>query len=378
MTQRPVVFYPHIVEFGGIEQNIKSLAEFSSSRGMPLDLVCYYDRVGLQSDCLRVVELGDHKNPFAKAQRCRQWMRQHEDSLAGLPLYFTNKAGFYGALGATPSRRGYALHYTDPPSLLGQNAKRQRFGVRKLRSMLSERITARGVALAERRITMTRWNADELLSCYGYPFDVIYQGGKALKCEGPSCATPGGHHWFSVCRLAASKHLDWILHAAAAFRQRSGGRDNGNLTVTIAGQGPCKEQLERLARELNLAGVVSFPGFLTEEQLEDEFRSASLFLVPARQGFGLPVLEALYRRTPVVLSKESRISEILQENPWAGITAHDQSSFVEATLQLVDRLSNEGLPPEDHLASLPTESGWADQLGQACGWWGAATEATNP
>lgn len=367
--KRPAIFYPHIAEFGGIEQNIKSLAEFSGGQGMPVDLVCYYDRVGMQSNHLCVSELGDHWNPLVKARRCRQWMRRHEDSLVGLPLYFGTKAGFYGALGATPAGRGYAFHYTDPPSLQGQSVKQLRSCVKRLRSRIADRIMSRGVAIADKTLTMTQKNADELLSIYGYPFDIIYQGGKAPPSDVADASQEGAHHWLSVCRLAASKHLDWIIAAAEAFCQRHGGPGNSGLTVTIAGLGPCRGELEQLVRDLNLASVVKLPGFLSEKELENEFSRTTLFLTPARQGYGLPVLEALYRRTPVVLSQESRISEILWRNPWACVSAHDKSTFVESVNRFVDELARTGRPPEHHLHGLPTEAGWAEEIGRACGWW---------
>ena len=368
------IFYPHIGEYGGIERNIKALSESISAHGLQAVLVCYYDRVGLANDQLQVVELGDHWNPFVKAKRVRRWVDRHRESLSGLPLFFGCKAGFYAAMGKTSS---YALHYTDPPSLLSGANKQPGNGIARLRLRLSNHYRRHGVMGADRRITMTKWNARELKSIYDRDFDVIYQGGVPSQCSPriKPCCQGRSMRWFSVCRLTESKHLDWILHAGRRIVDDREALGVDDFKITIAGKGPALPALQRLTSELKMDEYVRFPGFLGDQEVESEFNECDLSLVPARQGFGLPVLESLYRRVPVVLSRESRVSEILESNAWACVTEHSAKAFADATYDFTRRLREEGMPDETYLHDLPTEEYWGQQLGAACGWWPEARES---
>ena len=180
---------------------------------------------------------------------------------------------------------------------------------------------------------MTRANAEELGYLYGREFGVVYQGGLAppasvaprVRCQGPEVRI------FSLCRLNASKHLDWIVRALADWVASTDPPLQALLPrVILAGTGPAMESLQALAGELGVAELVEFPGFLTQEAVEVQYAQADVVAVPGRQGYGLPVLEALYRGVPVVLSRESRVSEILETHPLAAITEHSASSYSAA------------------------------------------------
>lgn len=362
------IFYPHVGEHGGIERNIIALADSISARGLEALLVCFYDRVGLANPNLRVVQLGDHWNPFVKARRVRKWVDEHRDSIVGMPLFFGCKAGFYAAMGNVSQ---YALHYTDPPSLLSGSNEKRRWGVAAVRSRISEYFRKKGVTRADRRITMTKWNAEELRSLFERDFEVIYQGGvppRSSPSYRPRCQG-NSMRWFSICRLADSKHLDWILHAGRRIVDAKAELGVEDFQIVIAGQGPALDSLRRVASELQIDAYVQFPGFLTEEEVEMQFHQADLSLVPARQGFGLPVLESLYRRIPVVLNRESRVSELLGSNPWVRISDHSMEGFSKAVYEFTVSLRKNGMPSEVELRDLPTEANWADKLGVRCGWW---------
>jgi len=56
---------------------------------------------------------------------------------------------------------------------------------------------------------------------------------------------------------------------------------------------------------------VRWLGFVGEEELVDLYRHATALVFPSRyEGFGLPVLEAMARRTPVIASNSSSIPEV--------------------------------------------------------------------
>jgi len=88
--------------------------------------------------------------------------------------------------------------------------------------------------------------------------------------------TPGdgsrGTHLLSAGRLMKSKNHDLVIRAA-----KLAGRE-----LRIAGEGPEREALQRLAEELGTD--VEFLGGLTQRQLRDEYRSAAHFIHTSETG----------------------------------------------------------------------------------------------
>jgi len=74
---------------------------------------------------------------------------------------------------------------------------------------------------------------------------------------------------------------------------------------------PHEAELRRLAAELGGADRVRFPEWLEPEQLEGLYAIAACFVLPSfEEGFGLPVLEAMARGTPVCCSDASSLPEV--------------------------------------------------------------------
>jgi hypothetical protein len=172
------IFYPHIGEYGGIERNIIALATQIDKMGFKPVIICYYDFINLVTyyPGLEMIVLNDHWNPFIKAIRLKGWFNQNKHQLQGLPLFFGAKAGFYASLGRLVP---YALHYTDPPSLLSNPINNSLVYTLLMtpRQSASNWFIKQGVQQAQVCITMTKWNAEELEYLYKRPFIVVYQGG---------------------------------------------------------------------------------------------------------------------------------------------------------------------------------------------------------
>lgn len=366
-----VIIFPHLDVYAGIERNIVGLTKEIWAKGFLPVVLCYHDHFGFESFCpnTRIVKLGEC-NPVAKAFRVKNWLKANAESIHGLPFFFGGKAGFYAGLAWL---RNYAFHYTDPPSLTGSaglvRSYRNLFG---LRQVISHYPTRLGVAHATKLLTMTHWNAKELEQLYGRVFEVIHQGG-APPIES-SCPPRRGAgktlRLFSICRLTKSKNLGWMIKAAEEIvREACMQLGFDSVEVTIAGKGPELGHLRSIARPIESEQLsFRFPGFLSNEELEEHYREADLFLVPGRQGYGLPVLEALYRHVPVVVNVESRISEILGENSWVEISQNSEPDFSAAVRSHLTTLRTFELDP-DEIKKLPTEEGWAYQVGQHCEWW---------
>ncbi len=86
-----------------------------------------------------------------------------------------------------------------------------------------------------------------------------------------------------------------------------------DIYMVLGGEGPLKNELIELAKNLGLENHIQFAGFIAEEELADYYRMADLFILPTREleGFGLVTLEALACGVPVLGTPVGGTQEIL-------------------------------------------------------------------
>ena len=78
-------------------------------------------------------------------------------------------------------------------------------------------------------------------------------------------------------------------------------RSVGPLRYIIAGSGDDRPRLEQLAREHNVSHLVTFAGFVPDEEIQDHYRLADVFVMPSTgEGFGIVFLEAMACGCPVI------------------------------------------------------------------------------
>ncbi|GAA3664703.1 glycosyltransferase family 4 protein [Microbacterium marinilacus] len=107
---------------------------------------------------------------------------------------------------------------------------------------------------------------------------------------------PRGRTVLVAQRLEPEKHTADVLHGWRRATARAAG-----WRLQIAGDGSERGSLERLARELGVAGTVDFLGFVRDvSALYD--RSSLLVAPTAREGLGLSVIEAMAHALPVLAS----------------------------------------------------------------------------
>jgi glycosyltransferase involved in cell wall biosynthesis len=137
--------------------------------------------------------------------------------------------------------------------------------------------------------------------------------------------------------------------------------------LELAGKGSLIPEMSRLAHSLGLGERVRLHGFVSDAELEQLYAQAHLFLMPAVQGYGIPAIEALRRNLPVLLHRESGVSDILLDTPWATVFEGDEAQLTPALLQAIGGVlagSHADVPPP----RIPTEEEWAEQVAAYCGY----------
>ncbi|MBC7225556.1 MAG: glycosyltransferase family 4 protein, partial [Anaerolineae bacterium] len=118
-------------------------------------------------------------------------------------------------------------------------------------------------------------------------------------------------YFLYVGTLKPRKNLLRLVRAYARFLAGSGADDAPQL-VLAGKRGWQYEALAREATRLGLeSGQIVFPGYVADEDLPALYTGALAFVFPSLyEGFGLPLVEAMACRTPVVTSRTSACGEV--------------------------------------------------------------------
>jgi glycosyltransferase involved in cell wall biosynthesis len=132
-------------------------------------------------------------------------------------------------------------------------------------------------------------------------------------------------------------------------------RDLPGATAVIAGDGPMRGSLARLAQELGVSERVRLLGNVPQEELVDLYNAADmLVLASSREGMPNVVLESLACGTPVVATAVGGIPELL-DSPDAGRLLPQRSAAAIATAV---RALLAGPPDRSRVAAHGGRFGW--------------------
>jgi glycosyltransferase involved in cell wall biosynthesis len=106
-----------------------------------------------------------------------------------------------------------------------------------------------------------------------------------------------GDFILSVGRIDRAKRVELLLDALAA---------DASLRCVVAGEGPDRGRLERLAQERGLDGRATFAGRVSEQELADLYaRCLAVYYAPVDEDFGMVPYEAFLAQKPVVTTTDA-------------------------------------------------------------------------
>jgi glycosyltransferase involved in cell wall biosynthesis len=363
VDSRPIVF-TEIEQFGGAERSALALSRWLHLRGLPNHVVAYVDRCHLVQHAthpLQVVELKPGPGARSKIAALRSYFR-HRPSPP--PLL----SGYQPALHAPlAGMRGFHVLMHDSPSLFVDQKDRNVKG--NLRIAVSNRIIAHGLRSGGNTIVTSEYLRNECRKDFNVEAKIARMGGLDAAVQ-PLYIRPveGQLRMFSVCRIEANKRIDWIVRSLSEL-------ERGEIPLSsridwrfdLAGSGTLLPRLREMARTFGISDRIHFHGFVPDEGLEQLFASAHLFLMPAVQGYGIPAIESLQRGIPVLLHRESGVSDILLDTPWATVFTGGEGQLTEALRSAIDGVLA-GRHHEVAQPHLPTETEWAEQVATLCNW----------
>jgi len=128
----------------------------------------------------------------------------------------------------------------------------------------------------------------------------------------------------SVMRLSVEKDPIGLLRAFAGVAQ-----DSPRARLVLAGDGPQREEIERLTRELKVTDRVRLLG--ARQDVENIYPLFDCFVLPSlTEGLPLALLEAMACECPIIASRVGQVPAVLEDLPASFVRAGDTSGLVEA------------------------------------------------
>ena len=177
------------------------------------------------------------------------------------------------------------------------------------------KIEKEGIEKADKVIAVSRFTKDRIIKNYNADerkIEVIYNAIDKNEFF-PDSNCKNNLNGFNkkivlfLGRLTLHKGPDYFLCAAKKVLEK-----NNNVIFIISGSGDMEYQVIEQASEMGIADKVLFTGFLRNEELKRIYKMANLYVMPSvSEPFGITPLESIASGTPVIISKQSGISEVL-------------------------------------------------------------------
>jgi glycosyltransferase involved in cell wall biosynthesis len=109
-------------------------------------------------------------------------------------------------------------------------------------------------------------------------------------------------------RITFQKGPEYFIEAAYKVLQK-----DKNVRFVMAGSGDMLNRMVRRVAELKIADRFHFTGFLKGADVDKMFALSDVYVMPSvSEPFGISPLEAMSSNVPVVISKQSGVSEVLK------------------------------------------------------------------
>jgi glycosyltransferase involved in cell wall biosynthesis len=144
---------------------------------------------------------------------------------------------------------------------------------------------------------------------------------------------PREHVILFVGTLSKNKGIKYLLQA---FAEVCHSFKDPDLRLDLVGDGPEKQSLMDLVKQLEIQSKVSFLGSLSQKEVSCRMRQSLLFVLPSlREGFGVVLLEALASGTPCIGSLTGGIPDIITPDVGRLVPPEKPVALKDAILEIL-------------------------------------------
>jgi glycosyltransferase involved in cell wall biosynthesis len=182
------------------------------------------------------------------------------------------------------------------------------------------RIEKEGMTEADKIIAVSDFTKNKIVEKYGIDprkVEVVYNGDDPSSASGETSGESllsrmkeaGFKIVLFVGRFTLQKGPDYFLRAAKKVLEIE-----PDVFFAMVGSGDMEGQLRQETGALGISGRIVFTGFLRGGELAEAFRAADVLVMPSvSEPFGIVPLESLRNGTPVIISKQSGVSEVIRQ-----------------------------------------------------------------
>ncbi|MCX6651042.1 MAG: glycosyltransferase [Methanomassiliicoccales archaeon] len=132
-------------------------------------------------------------------------------------------------------------------------------------------------------------------------------------------------------RIAWEKNIDLVLRGFARLSYQE-----KDTVLVIVGDGPAKEHLQKLAKELGVEDKVIFTGFVPDEELPQHYAACDVLTLASKfETQGLVILEAMAEGKPVSGIRYRAVAELIREGVNGSLFEETPESWSQATMRLL-------------------------------------------
>ncbi len=170
-----------------------------------------------------------------------------------------------------------------------------------------------GLESADHVIAVSHYTKNAIVTRYGIQPEKITVVHNAVDREGGAGSVippkrKGQKIVLFLGRITFQKGPDYFIEAAALVLQHI-----PDVTFVMAGAGDMWPRMIERAAQLGIGKNFHFLGFISGVQIEQVYAMSDLYVMPSvSEPFGISPLEAMLRDVPVIISKQSGVSEILR------------------------------------------------------------------
>jgi glycosyltransferase involved in cell wall biosynthesis len=170
-----------------------------------------------------------------------------------------------------------------------------------------------GMSMADRIVAVSHYTKNVIVNRYGVHADKV-----AVVHNAVSRAEAGDVYKVErnadkkivlfLGRITFQKGPDYFVEAAAKVL-----KEIPDVTFVMAGAGDMMPRMIKRVAELGIGKNFHFTGFLQGAEVEQIFTMSDLYVMPSvSEPFGISPLEAMVYDVPVIISRQSGVSEILR------------------------------------------------------------------
>jgi glycogen synthase len=218
-------------------------------------------------------------------------------------------------------------------------------------------IEREGMHVADHIIAVSNYTKNTICSHYGIPGDKVTVVHNGVECSHDHSYYDNPFHNKKVVlflgRLTMQKGPEYFLHAAARVSNI-----DPDAVFVVAGDGDKMQSAMELSSRLGISDKVFFSGFLTGNDINRAYRMAHVYVMPSvSEPFGITALEAASNGTPVIVSKQSGVSEVMKHSLKADFWDVDKmASYIGSILRYPPLKSMLGANGQQEVASIDWRS----------------------